>query len=439
MCGIFAGFGRDKVLDALAALRHRGPDGSRMMTRAAWPRTFFHIGFTHLRIKDTRSPDAEQPFESRTGRITVLNGELYNYKHIDPLTPSEVVLVTSLIDEHLDPRQHLDGDYAILSYDPGAQRVTLYRDRFGSCPLYYQTRPDIAVSSERRLLDNPREVPAHGRIVLDLRKSRVVSRDVMRHYGAVAGDVKMSTLADTFVEAVRSRAMHSDAHAFSVAYSGGIDSSLILYALRALDLQPRALLTTFFANGSEDLYWARLMAGMLRMPLLSFQVGIESSEERQRILEHLDSAKPPTALRWRGALRTWCVAKHSPTRVVLTGDGADELVGGYPQHWGMLGPHRAPPTWRSPHPYRVTARCLTSIRSMPVMNLDRTNKMGMAHSKEFRSPFLASSLSYMLLGATRLPNKQLLRDLLRYMGAPAGLCARSKYSPDELAVTEVPA
>jgi hypothetical protein len=65
----------------------------------------------------------------------------------------------------------------------------------------------------------------------------------------------------------------------------------------------------------------------------------------------------------------------------LGGDGPDELIGGYPSHHKFA---RA---------YRTTAKRLSTVRSMQHFNLDRTNKMGMAHSKEYRAPFLESTLS----------------------------------------------
>jgi asparagine synthase (glutamine-hydrolysing) len=426
MCGIFASPDIALTRRALDLMRHRGPDESRLVHHGA-----LCIGFNRLRIVDSDAPEAQQPYISARARVVVFNGEIYNYRALDPTTPSEVALLARMLDEGLDLRQHLDGEYAIASYEPSCDRLTLYRDRFGSCPLYYQTTPYLAISSERRRLLNPREVPAHGRVVLrGGARPRVLSSHRMLHYGATSMcGISLRGIADALLDAVYSRAMHTDS-GFSVAYSGGIDSSLVLYALRDLRLCPRALLTAYFSLDSEDLLFARRVADLLSLPLQTFKVGNEDPREISRIAQHFDSPRAPTAMRWRGGLRTWSVAKHSPTRVILCGDGADELLGGYPQHFAMP----------DPLPYRVNKRCLTSIRSMPVMNLDRTNKLGMAHSKEFRSPFLASTLSYLLLsGSHRAPGKPLLRELLEYFGAPPSLVNRGKYSADELAYASLPA
>lgn len=421
MCGIFAAPTLYQVQQGLSAMSYRGPDDSNTHAEGG-----FVVGLNRLRIIDSDAPEAAQPYRSAKGRVVAFNGEIYNYKYLDPQAKSEVALLAAMLDARLDLRQYLDGEYAVLSYEPSLKRLTLYRDRFGFCPLYYQLQPFIAVSSEWRRLQQPIEVPAHGKVVIDM-STHLVHSNQFSHYGATGERHSLTMLRKALFDAVLSRAQHSDS-GFSVSFSGGIDSALVVYALAALGLRPAALLTTYFSAQSEDLHFARIIAKELGWPLTELLVGYENVEERMAIRAHFDTGNAPTALRWRGGLRTWAVAKSSPTRVVLCGDGADELLGGYPIHFaGGLAP------------YLTTQRCLTSIRSMPAINLDRTNKLGMAHSKEFRSPFLASTLSYLLLSAERVEGKQVLRSLLRELGAPEVLCTRGKYSADELEYTEVPA
>jgi asparagine synthase (glutamine-hydrolysing) len=422
MCGIFASASLHETAAILAGMKYRGPDSSAIETRGG-----FSVGSNRLAIVDSAAPEASQPYLSKKGRVIAFNGEIYNYRTLDPAARSEVSLIATLIEEKVDVRQHLDGEYAILSYDPSSTCVTLYRDRFGCCPLYYQLYPYVSVSSERRRLYRPKEVPAFGKVVIDIRKRKVLSTNRLRHYGLTSEALSLPTFRDLFLDAVASRASHSDS-GFSVSFSGGLDSSLVVYALNVMGLKATAYLTTFFDANSDDLYFARLVADRLSFPVIPLQVGREAPDEQQRILTHFDSVKPPTALRWRGGLRTWAVAQHSPTRVLLCGDGADELLAGYPQHF-----------LRGSQPYRVNGRSLASIRSMPVMNLDRTNKLGMAHSREFRSPFLASTLSYFLLSSARRTGKPVVRELLRHFGAPSRLLERGKYSQDELSFNRVPA
>ena len=432
MCGIIATPHYDMTRELLSAMRYRGPDGLRM-TVAGHSSETLYIGFARLAIVDTDSPLAQQPHRSAKGNIYAFNGEIYNYRRLDPNAGSEVALIAAMHEAKLDLRQHLDGEYAILIHNPSTAEVTLYRDRFGCSPLYYQRKPWFAVSSEARRLWRPIEVPAFGRVRINLR-TRKVRTDILRHYGATCDPLSAPQLISLLSDAVASRIDHSDTR-YSLALSGGLDSTLIAWvAQKILNKPPLAALTTFFSAKSEDLRAAQDVADWLHLPFFVMHVGIEPEAEVLRIIEHMDMPKLPTAMKYRGGLRTWAVAKASPSKVVLCGDGADELIAGYPHMHAPL--HSAA---LSPPPYAVNRRSLTSIRSMPATNLDRTNKLAAAHSKEFRSPFLQSSLSFALLSSARAKNKELFREVLRKAGAPISVTERSKHSSDELAVDSLPA
>lgn len=432
MCGIFCAeeepFGREYVSARLHAMGYRGPDSSHTLKRGAMV-----MGLARLAIVDTFAPEAQQPHLSAKENVTVFNGEVYNYRALDSSAKSEVALIGAMLDEGLDVRQFFDGDYAIANFNPSTSILSLFRDRFGVVPLYYQTRPRVEVSSEARRLKNPREVPAHGRVVIDVRKRQVLRKDTLPLYGATEDLILLPAALQALMRASASRALHSDT-GFSVALSGGLDSSLVLLALHAQGIAPRECLVTYFSPFSDDLHAARALADKLKVQLREIAIPppsqLRESGEAEQVIEHLDSRPRPSAMRYRGALRSWFVAKHASSRVVLGGDGGDELLGGYPcHHPDRFGLKR----------YRVAAKRLSTLRSMQHFNLDRTNKMGMAHSTEFRSPLLASTLSQVLLSAYWTPGKDLLRQLARHLGAPVEVHRReSKYSPDELAVDEVP-
>lgn len=415
MCGIYAVERPEYAAGVLKAMRYRGPDEQQIFGSKS-----FCVGVNRLAIVDTVSIFAMQPWTTRKGRIIAFNGEIYNYRQLDPSARSEVSLLGEMIDRRLDPRQFCDGDYAILYYSPSEEKITLYRDRFGVCPLYYQLRPFVSVCSERRRLQNPREVPAFGKVVIDLSMRKVRSVDVMKHYGATC--VNWTALIDTLLHAVHSRAMHSDV-GFSLALSGGLDSSTIAYALNAMSLRPSAMITVALNEDSDDLRYSREVAADLGWPLQEIIVSPEELfADKADIFTHLDSPhKPITALKWRGAVRNWFAAKYCSTKVMLSGEGADELLSGYPSHWR-----------NSSIPYLVAAKSLSTIRSMPSINLDRTNKLGMAHSVEYRVPYLESSLSYALLSEPRVQGKPALQTLLHLaLGAKMKIANRPKYGNDE--------
>lgn len=386
----------------------------------------FEVGLARLSIVNTFEPAATQPHSSRKGRVVAFNGELYNYKQLCPEARSEVEALGLMLDYGLDPRQFLDGDYAIIYYDPSNQTILLYRDRFGMCPLYFQTSPVVAVSSERRRLTGKRvwEVPAHGKVSINL-KTRSHRSSLLPHYGITckSGQNESDVFLNLFLDAVKSRALHSDT-GFSAALSGGLDSSAVVLACKALELPVCAAITVVSPENSDDSRYANLIAEYAKLSShRTIVVGLEEMvEAAPQILEHLDHPyKLPTPLKWRASVRNWFVAKHSPTRVILCGEGADEVIEGYPPHTTRL----------SGHPYKLSDRQLTAIHSLPAINLDRTNKLGLAHSKEYRAPFLASTLSYWLMSLGKRVGKQILRDALKTLGAPPALLERPKWGTDE--------
>ena len=425
MCGIFASHDRERVYASLLDMQYRGPDKMRIRTANE-----YSIGFNRLAIVDTNAYEARQPQETDKGNLVAFNGEIYNYKQLDPNARSEIELLGQMLDAGLDVRGYLDGDYAIVYYEPSIRKLTLYRDRFGACPLYYDKNRHT-VSSERRRIINPSEVPAHGRVTIDMNKCKA-EVDKWSQYGATCESYynQADVFANIFSSAVRSRAKHTDS-GFSLALSGGLDSTALLYSLYVQGLTPQALICVALPGAEEDLRFATMAAHFVRGEKLIQAVHVSAEEieaDTPRILQHLDQTTAPGPVKWRGAIRNWFVAKHSPTRVILSGEGADELLAGYPTH------HRA--SAKAGHdaeykPWEKARKCISTIDSMPHINLDRTNKLGMAWSKEYRMPFLASTLSYFLLSTSKESGKQMLRKYLYNLGCPQRILDRGKYSTDE--------
>lgn len=419
MCGIFGSEVYWEVFPSLVDMSYRGPDALREVHYGD-----FCLGLARLAIVSTSDPRATQPHVTRKGNVVAFNGEIYNYQALDSRKGvTEVSLLGEMIDSGGDPRRYVDGDYAIAHFNPSVGRLTLYRDRFGVCPLYYQVRPVVEISSERRRLrPRAREVPANGKVVIDVRKRRVVERNVMPVYGASVQPIESAAaLVEHLLNAVRSRALHSDS-GFSLALSGGLDSSLLAALLFEAKLMPFECLSVGFGLSDEDLALARLVADGYGFPLQQHIIYEDEIRARAReVREHLED-EWSDGLRLRGAIRMWCVARMSSTRVILCGDGADELLGGYPSHYAVAAKH---PQWQ------VSEKRLSTLRSMQHFNLDRTNKMGMAHSKEFRPPYLASTLSQVLLSLPQ--GKDSLREVAGYLGVPRAVMARGKYSAAELA------
>lgn len=423
MCGIFASEQFIRAKSMLAAMSYRGPDASKLISLGG-----FTMGFNRLAIVQSHKAAAAQPRVTPKGRVIAMNGEIYNYRDLSPLAPSEIAMLgDEVLDAGLDPRVYLDGDYAIAYWDPSNRLLHLYRDRWGVCPLYYSLKGGaVEVSSERRRLLAPREVPAHGKVTIDVARRRVVQVDVMtRHYG-VTCSTEPNLLMPFLIEAVRRRALHSDA-GFSLALSGGIDSCLVaLIAAKSLGLRPREAITVALSRDSDDMRVAEAVARNANinwMPIVLTKKQL--LEEAPEVLQHLDSLRAPGAIKWRAAVRSWHCAKNATSKVILTGDGSDEMLEGYPPHTKRF----------AEEPLSLLRHQLQSVRSMPHMNLDRTNKIGLRFSKEYRSPYLDSAFSYVALSMRKTPEylgKKILRVFAYRLGGPAELLNRdSKWGSDE--------
>jgi hypothetical protein len=120
-------------------------------------------------------------------------------------------------------------------------------------------------------------------------------------------------------------------------------------------------------------------------------------------------------------IRNFYTAKHAPGTVILCGEGADEIGCGYPPHLARTGIDLE---WKS----------LSTLRSMPAINLDRVNKGGMAHTREFRTPFLDRALVLYVVGCQKQPGKRYFRQLAMSYGVPRFILDKVKYSIEEQAL-----
>jgi asparagine synthase (glutamine-hydrolysing) len=359
------------------ALRHRGPDCERILTSPG-----FALGATRLRIIDPSS-SADQPLRSADRRSWIAcNGEIYNWEDLrsqfrdyrfnsrsdlEPLLPLIARRGASGLAE-------VDGMFALAAWDSLQQRLILSRDRAGEKPLFYtQFHNELWFSSEiapllelapvtrevdrvaleqycqlgyvlepRTLFHAVRRVEA-GTALIFQKSVRTLHR-----YWDPSGLVNPGRQMDerkscaTRIERVRATlhaAVRKQVRAdvpIGVLTSGGLDSSLIT-SLAARELGPDTV-TTFCARFTAPSYdegeWARRCATFTRTRHVEVICGDKELcdalwEITERCAEPVsDPAVLPTLVVARAA--------QAYVRVVLTGEGADELFGGYPTYLGHL-------------------------------------------------------------------------------------------------------
>jgi asparagine synthase (glutamine-hydrolysing) len=400
MCGIAATFqlgsqpsvGKSRMPDALNCLAHRGPDdeGQYQQGRAI-------LGHRRLSILDT-SAAGHQPFTDSGGRYTIaFNGEVFNFQELRAQlesaghafrshTDTEVVLRLFTI-KGPDFLHDLNGFFALAIHDAQEDRLFVARDRFGVKPLYWaeqqgqlmvasELRALLALGVERKLdrcsveqLLLHQFIPAPSTALLGVRKLAPghcleADADGVRHsrwYSLPTASIRPTAkpanrLMELLEDAVRIRLV-ADVPV-GTFLSGGVDSSIVT----ALAARHKPDLHTFSIGYAEDPYYdesahAETVARHLGTEHHSFRLErAELAEAYTRLLAATDepfsdsSALPSFIL---------CERTRKHVTVALSGDGADELFGGYRKHQAEL-------RWARPGAAERTIRALGPLwRSLP--------------------------------------------------------------------------
>ena len=382
MCGIFgwvlgAGKHQDrKTLISLADMMfHRGPDGSGYWLQETSDERF-QIGFGHRRLSIIDIGGGAQPMSSEDGRFTVIfNGEIYNYLELRQelvalghrfRTNSDTeVLIEAYRAWQLDAVRRFRGMFGFALWDGGKQQLILARDAFGKKPLFLAELQDVLLFGSEieplvqfpgfnRALDSEalghyllnRYVPGPSTFFRAVKKlqpghyavwqsgtlktTRYFTPPVATTVPEIRSfDDAIRLFEETFDEAVRIR-MRSDA-AFGAYLSGGIDLSAVVATMVRHSTEPVRTFSVGFREAEySELDHARVIAG---------QFGTIHNEllvEPDSFMEHW-----PTAVLRRGApvseasdvpIFMLSEMASSSVKMVLTGEGADELMGGYPKH-----------------------------------------------------------------------------------------------------------
>ncbi len=382
MCGIFgwdARDGRRQGRETLARLTdmltHRGPDGSGYW-QGQTANGGHQIALGNRRLSIIDIGGGAQPMWSPDGTIVLItNGEIYNYIELrDELRARGVVFRTQsdtevMIEAYrawgLEAIAKLRGMFAFALWDARAERLVLARDAFGKKPLFLAEPEGVLVFSseiepilhfpgvERRLNEAAlphyflnRYVPGPLTFFHGVRKLQPGSYavwekgmlKVTRYFTPPVADATpdIKNFAEaaemfraTFDDAVKIR-MRSDAP-YGAYLSGGINSSAVVGAMtRATNARVRTFSVGFAENQYSELDEARLVAN---------RFGTDHAElvvQPQGFMDHWEEAAfrrgaPVTEASDVPILMLSKMAA-STVKVVLTGEGSDELLGGYPKH-----------------------------------------------------------------------------------------------------------
>ncbi len=355
--------------DAIAALRHRGPDDhGEFQDENVW------LAHTRLSILDP-SMAGHQPMSSADGRYVIsYNGEVYNFRQLaaryqleNLRSASDTEVVLNLFARlGLQSLPYLNGMFAFACYDRDAQKLWLVRDRFGIKPLYFQFDSDsLTFASEIKSILTLRTGPrtcnwsalhewlyygnALGGDTLyqgihQLLPGRYLELDLksfeyeVGSYWSLKDDVpprpvrekREDAIAETrrLLEQAVARQLVSDVPV-GVFLSGGIDSSAIAaFASRHYDGQLATYSAGFdFAADGGELPKARTVAERFKTDHHEIQVGsADLPGVIEKMVEHHDMPFADAA-----NIPLYLMATHldGQLKVILQGDGGDEIFGGY--------------------------------------------------------------------------------------------------------------
>jgi len=405
MCGIVAILNvkeqtqqlRQKALEMSKKIRHRGPDWSGIYCGGT-------AILAHERLSIVDPESGGQPLFAPDGQqVLAVNGEIYNHQDVrrrfagryDFLTGSDCEVILALYREKgIEFFEDLNGIFAFVLYDEQRDAFLIARDPIGVIPLYigYDGDDTVYVASELKALEGQCEhyepfLPGHYYWSKDPGMKRYYRRDWMQYEAVAQNGASANDIHDALEAAVK-RQLMSDVP-YGVLLSGGLDSSVIsaiaekYSAMRIEDNSqtkaywPRLHSFAVGLKGAPDLDKARLVAehiGTVHHEInYTIQEGLDALRDVIYYIETYDvttvRASTPMYLLAR-------VIKSMGIKMVLSGEGADEIFGGY------LYFHKAPSAKEF---HEETVRKLSKLHLYDCL---RANKSLSAWGVEGRVPFL---------------------------------------------------
>ena len=406
MCGIVAILNvkeqtkelRQKALRMSQKIRHRGPDWSGIYCGGS-------AILAHERLSIVDPESGGQPlYTPDRKQVLAVNGEIYNHQEIrkryegryDFQTGSDCEVILALYrDKGIDFLEDLNGIFAFVLYDEERNEYLIARDPIGVIPLYigYDADGTVYVASELKALEGQCEryepfLPGHYVWSGDAAgMQRWYKRDWQDYAAVKDNPASVTAIHDALEDAVR-RQLMSDVP-YGVLLSGGLDSSVI-----------SAIAEKFSEHRIEDnsqsrAYWPRLHSfavglkgapDLAKAKLVADHIGTVHHEINYTIQEGLDALRDViyfietydvTTVRASTPMYLLArVIKSMGIKMVLSGEGADEIFGGY------LYFHKAPNAQAF---HEETVRKLSKLHLYDCL---RANKSLSAWGVEGRVPFL---------------------------------------------------
>lgn len=403
------------LYDMLLRMRHRGPDAHGLYLdgrversdgldalRARLGASRIALGHSRLAIIDRGG--VTQPFLSCDGELALIhNGEIYNYQKLRTLlgrrhrlaSESDSEVLVHLIEDTYDGDLLaavrriiglLDGTYAIAVTD--GRSVVVARDRIGKKPVYYLCSEGIVrFASEKKALwngrDEPSRLPPGHLLRLDRSGLRIVEGLPLQlpQIDLTEMDEAVDEYKRDLRAAVRKRLTGLHEARLGVIFSGGVDSVLI-----AKLLQDEGRTLTCYCVGTEDSGDVRCARSVAAALGLDLKVRILRERDVLDLLPRvMESVEESGLLQVEVAIPMYLAAEMAArdgVQVMFSGQGADELFGGYAWYPPLLEEGLL----------RLHEKLWEDLTRLYEDTLEREDKLTMAHSIELRVPYLDLTL-----------------------------------------------
>ena len=374
MCGITVTLG--DVIVSPKELNHRGPDAYR-----EWRLGKCTMYFNRLAINDL-SAAGMQPFV-RSGTMLVCNGEIYNHEEFEngkENSSSDCECLHSMISTYgmHDTCNLIRGEFAMAWSD--GDRLMVARDPFGVRPLFYvKTNVGIAFASEAKALAlsiGRIEIFPPGHFYDSYLEDFVCYHNIHWHVQPGLTNGATFMVRSLLTEAVSRRVKNTDREV-GFLLSGGLDSSLVVAIATTMCKGP---IKTFSIGqeDSPDVLAARQVSEALGTDhhevIFDFDEGVRVIPEVIRSLESYDT----TTIRASTPMWILCkwIKENTSCRVLLSGEGSDEIFGGYKYFKG------------APSADAFQAETIRRLRFLHQFDVLRADRCAAAHGLEMRVPFL---------------------------------------------------
>lgn len=415
MCGIVAIIGNGNIENALNKIKHRGLDATEIVYSEN-----VAVGFNRLAIND-KTVKGTQPFEFNN-LIGVFNGEIYNSDELQKefsiatKSKSDTEIILPLFEKLGSSVIHqLDGFYSGIIYDKKNKQTFLLRDYIGKKPLFFcNSNNDSIIASELKAVDfiDDFQIVPKGFSELKNGKINLLEKHQIPF-------TSKNALKETLLEAIKKRIPKNERQ-FGIFLSGGLDSSIIT----SIVAKHADNVIYYTLGNNDDFSFVNVLAKQLgignKIKNIELPKSTELPELISKVVYHTESYNPSIV---SNGLATYLLSKaahEDGIKVVLSGEGADELFCGYPI---------------SKNANEWFGKRAELIENMHFTELRRLDLASMAHTIEIRCPFLDRKVYSVsndckvedLIGGSQ--GKQILRNAFKD-DLPNQIIERNKMSFD---------